>query len=429
MSLDITTLRLLKYRTRHNKLAKFVPKRALSAHTQILFDDFGAFFKEFPDTQVIPAEAFMLWFKGFRHKNLKDEALAVFDHVIKQVVAEDVDPAIESGLLRRLVEAASACDIMAHIERYNAGEEIDLRGSLSEVIDAYDAQVQRTIKDPQVLDRIEDLLAEEENDTGFKWPWPCMNRHMRPLRGGDFVVVAARPDKGKTTWCSHALTHMAAQVDAMYPGEKRSILWFNNEGPGKRIVQRCFQSALNATIPDLIAKSNAGTIRQEYATALGGRGGTLRIMDIHGWWNHEVEEVIARYRPAGVLFDMIDNIRFGGELANGGQRTDQILESMYQWGRLLGVKYDCWTMATSQISADGDGLQFPTQPMLKDSKTGKQGAADVIVTIGAVNDPMLEKTRWFGTTKSKLVRSGVAASPRQEVLFDSDRGRYVELQS
>lgn len=427
MSLDITTLRMLKTRDRYDKLAKFVPKRALSTHTQVIFDDFGAFFKEFAGATKIEPEAFMLWFKGFRHKNLKDEAFAVYDAVIRQVAAEDVEPAIEAGLLRRLVETATACDLLTQIERYNSGEEMDFRGSLSSLMDAFDAQVQRTVKNPQVLDRIEDLLKEEEDNVGFQWALPCLNRHIKPLRGGDFVVVAARPDKGKTTWCSHQLTHMASQVDRMYPDERRSILWFNNEGPGRKIVLRCFQSALNATMEDLVAKTHAGTIRQEYAAALGGRGGTLRIMDIHGWWNHEIEDVIAKHRPAGVLFDMIDNIRFGGDLANNGQRTDQMLEGMYQWARLLGVKYDCWTMATSQVSSPGDGMQFPTQPQLKDSQTGKQGAADVIITIGAVNDPVLEKTRWIGTTKNKLVRTGMAASPRQEVIFDGDRARYVEI--
>jgi replicative DNA helicase len=132
--------------------------------------------------------------------------------------------------------------------------------------------------------------------------------------------------------------------------------------------------------------------------------------------------------PALVVFDMIDNIKFGGEANNNGQRTDQLLEAMYQWARLQGVKYDCGVIANSQISADGDGIQYPTLPMLKDSKTGKQGAADVIITIGTVNDPMLANSRYIGTTKNKKVRTGVGASPMQEVIFDGARGRYKELQ-
>ena len=65
--------------------------------------------------------------------------------------------------------------------------------------------------------------------------------------------------------------------------------------------------------------------------------------------------------------------------------------------------------------------------MLKDSKTGKQGAADVIITIGAVNDPALARSRYIGTTKNKKARTGVAGSPMKEVMIDSDRGRYVEF--
>lgn len=425
MSLDITTLRMLKHRPRYEKLARAVPMRALDTRSQIILTDFGVFFKEFPDVQRIDPGPFMLWFRGFRHPDLKDEAAAVIDGIMKQV-ADDVDPALETGLMKRLVAAATAYDIALMLEKYNAGEEVDLRQSLAGALDSFDQQVDRKVKNPQVLDPIEDLLKAEENDEGMHWRLPCLNRHIKPLIPGDFVVVAARPDKGKTTFAASELTHMAAQVDKLWPGEERSILWFNNEGPGRRIVTRCFQAALNATVEDLVKKSNAGTIREEYRQALGGRGGSLRIFDIHGMWNHEVEDLITLHKPALCVWDMIDNVRFGGDAANNGQRTDQLLEAMYGWVRMMGVKHDCAMMAMSQISADGDGMQWPTLPMLKDSKTGKQGAADVIITLGTVNDPVLARSRYIGTTKNKKVRTGVPASPQTEVTFDGDRGRYVE---
>lgn len=425
MSLDLTTLRLLKHRPRYERLARSVPKRALDTRTQIILADFGRWFADFPEAQRIDHQAFSMFFKMI-HPDLKDEALAVFDALFRSVCEEEVDPTLEAGIMKRLVETSTAYDIAVLLEKYNSGAEVDLRAGLTGYLDAYDQQVDRKIKNPQVLDPIEDLLKAEEFDEGLHWRLPCLNRHIKPLVAGDFVVVAARPDKGKTTFAASELTHMAAQVDALYPGERRSILWFNNEGPGRRIVTRCFQAALNATVEELVAKSAAGTIRTEYADALGGRGGTLRIFDIHGMWNHEVEDLMSLHKPAAVLFDMVDNIKFGGETANNGQRTDQLLESMYQWARMMGVKHDCAVMATSQISADGDGLQFPTLPMLKDSKTGKQGAADVIITLGTVNDPMLVNSRYVGTTKNKKVRTGVPASPQTEVLFNGDRGRYLE---
>lgn len=436
MSLDITTLRMMKHRKRYERLAGAIPRRALDVKTGVLLADIGKFFREFPDAARVEASPFNILFKQL-HPTLKDEDYLFYENTMKTVLEEDVPPEIEAGLMKRLMEAATAVDVASAIERYQAGEEIELRHHLTTLIDAYDKEVDRKVKNPQVLDAIEDLLKAEQNDTGFHWRLGCLNRHIKPLQGGDFVVNAARPDKGKTSFCASELTFMAAQVDTLYPGENRSILWFNNEGPGSRIVTRTFQAALNATTEDLVRLANMPSenpkwktkVREDYVKAVGGRPGVLRIMDIHDMWNHEVEDIMRLHRPALMLFDMIDNIRFGGELMNGGQRTDQILEGMYQWARLKAVQYDCPVIANSQLSADADGLQWPTLPMLKDSKTGKQGAADLIITMGAVNDPSLTNSRYFGTTKNKKVRTGMPASPMQEVIFDGNRSRYVETQA
>ncbi len=437
MSLDITTLRLLKYRNRYEKLMKGIPRRALDTRTAILLDDFGRYFRDFPDAAKIDPAAFNLVFKAI-HPELKDEALSVYDQLFKQIGAEDVEPQLEAGLLKRLAAAASAFDMQVLIEKYNAGEEIDLKVETEAIITRYDEYTKRTIKDPQVRDPIEDLLKAEAEDIGFSFRMECINAHMKPLRPGDFCVIAARPDKGKTTFISDTVTWMSPQVDKLYPGQNRSILWFNNEGPGRNIVLRNFQSAIGVTTEEMAAMQQqpclntanteryAHRLREAYAEALGGRPGVLRVMDIHGMWNHEVEALIERYTPAVVVFDMIDNIKFGGDVANNGQRTDQLLETMYQWARMLAVKHDTVAMATSQISADGDGLQWPTLPMLKDSKTGKQGAADVILTIGTVNDPVLENHRYIGMTKNKRSRTGKSKSAQAQVRFDGDRGRYVE---
>lgn len=439
MSLDLTTLRLLKYRDRYERLRKAVPDGVLDTRNRIILDDFGRYFREHPDATRVDQGAFSFLFKQI-HPSLKGEDLAVYDALFDRICNEDVAPEIEGGLIGRLTAAAAAAELLSLIERFQAGEEIDLARLTKAVVDKHDAAVAKKVKNPQVLDPIEDLLKAEAEDIGFSWPLECLNRHMKAARPGDFIVIAARPDKGKTTFISQVATHMAPMVDKLYPGQNRSILWFNNEGPGRNIVYRNFQSALNATTEDMVryqntactsdamAKRYTHLLREKYAEALGGRPGVLRVMDIHGMWSHEVEELIERYNPAVVIFDMIDNIKFGGETANNGQRTDQLLETMYQWARMLAVKHESLALATSQISAAGDGLQFPTLPQLKDSQTGKQGAADVIITLGAVNDPMLERSRYIGMTKNKRARTGVSKSPNQEVIFDGDRGRYLELQ-
>jgi len=432
LSLDLTTLRLLKHRDKHDKLVGAVPAGALEPTTRIILNDFGRWFREHPDVPSIDFGLFPAWFKSI-HPNTKDEALAVFNEMFHRA-KDDIAPGLEKGIVKRWFSAEAAANVTALLEKWNAGDEVDLHQELKARIDEYEAKVVKETKSPQVLTPIEDMLLAEQNDEGISWPWACFNKHIKPMVGGDFIVLAMRPDKGKSTACAQIATHAAPQIDTLFPGQNRCIMWLNNEGPGKRIVLRTWQSALNLTTEELV-KFNAvpdkdpqyrTQLRRMYAEAVGGRMGVLRVMDIHDWWNHEVEDLFKQYNPALVIFDMIDNIKFGGSALNNGQRTDQLLEGMYQWARLMGVKYDFASIANSQVSADGDGLQYPSLGMLKDSKTGKQGAADVIIVGGAVNDPMLENSRYWGTTKNKKGRTGQRRSPNAEMLLDPDRGRYVE---
>ncbi len=422
MSLEITLLSLLKEREKYDRLAKAVPRHALDERTRVLLDDYGKYFREFTDVTRIDVGPFMLWFKGFAHPKLTPEQAAVYEAVFTEA-QRDVSPEVEAGLRERLVAAGAAYKLTDLLSKWQEGDEIDLYTSMRALVEDFEAQTNRKIKLPWINPDIDALLMQDANDTGLHWRLDCLNLAFRPLRAGDFGIIAGRPDRGKTTFCASELTHMAQQVRALYPG--RYILWMNNEGPGERIYTRLYQAALNATIPELVVKSKAGTIRDEYAAAVGGDKDIIRVFNIHDFWNHEVEDIIREVPPALVLFDMVDNIKFGGEVSNGGQRTDQLLETMYQWARVLAVKYECPTIATSQISADGDGIAYPTLSMLKDSKTGKQGAADYIITLGASNDPMLASSRFIGATKNKLVRAGGPKDPRTEVLFDGDRARLI----
>lgn len=430
MSLELTVLRLLKYRSRFDRLSRAVPKHVLDPKTQTILDDYRAYFAEFPAADRVNHEEFFSWFKAFRHPTLTPEQCTLYDTMLR-AVQQDVDPALEAGLLERLTAAETAYNVAALLQKWQAGDEVDLYVALREQVEAFEQNTNRKVKVPWVTANIEDLLEDEKNDVGLHWRLDCLNLSMRPLRGGDAGIVAGRPDKGKTTFISDQLTHFAPQVQAMH-GDERYILWLNNEGPGKRIIQRLYQSALNYTVADLVAAvqepATAGgysnLLRQQYAAAVGGRADIIRVFDIHDFWSHEVEEILRKVPPALVVFDMVDNIKFGGSATNGGERTDQLLEAMYQWVRILSVKYDVPMLMTSQISADGDGLQYPTQTMLKDSKTGKQGAAEFIITLGASNDPVLANSRFIGLPKNKLSRSGGAKDPRVEVLFDGDRGRY-----
>jgi replicative DNA helicase len=412
-----------------------VPKRALSPNTAVLFDMLAMYWRQVPDGATVNPAAFALIFEQ-RNKHLPEETRALLLSILNRAWSEPLDEGLENHLLRGLAQQALACDLAAKLAGFEQGEEVDLRMIVDEITSEYDEYLIRKDAHPQVLDAIEDMLKDQENDVGFHFHLPSLNASLKPLVPGDFMVVAARPDRGKTSWLAHMLTHMAPQIASVYGAERRSILWLNNEGPGKRIVYRLFQAALKATDEDLVALANQPAspefahyktkVREQYAAALGGRPGAIKVFDIHDYGITDVEDLIRKNNPALIVADMIDNVRWEGDAANGGTRTDQLLESLYQRHRVFGVKYGCPVIATSQLSGDAEGVLYPTQAQLKDSKTGKQGAADIIMTLGASNDPSLENSRFVGTPKNKKRRTGAPSSLQREVLFNGACCHFYE---
>lgn len=429
MSLDLTLLRVLKHADRHRKLIRSVPVHVLDPITKAVLADMTAFFEAHPDRTTIPHAEFWTFFK-LRHPSLTDADKVAYEQQLR-AMQDDVPPDVEATIMERLVAADAASKVLALIQRWNAGDEVDLYTELRHTVEQFEVDTNRKVKVPWVDVKIAALLAMEENDTGLHWRQSCLNLSMRPMRGGDFGIIAGRPDKGKTTFITDNASNFAPQIAKMFPDEYRPGIWFNNEGPGDRIYQRLYQSALDLTIPEMVAlvhkpskKGFDHLLDEMYAEAMGGRLDAVKIMDVHDYWSHELEDIIRTTNPGFVIFDMIDNVKFGGKAANGGERTDQLLEAMYQWARCLAVKYNVPILATSQISADGENARFPLLSQLKDSKTGKQGAAEFIITLGAVEDPSFEHSRFIGLTKNKLHRSTGPKSPNAEVIFDPTRGRY-----
>lgn len=413
---------MLRYRDRYEKYAASVPKAALNTQSNVLLKDFGKFFTDNPDCNEIRAEPFTLWF-NLRHKRLTDDQRTLYGRQLKQI-DKPVDPAIESGLMERLIASATAAKLVSLLEQYEEGE-ADLTAALRELNDQHQAQLDRKVRLPEVTDDIDDLLDIDQHNKGLHWRMRAIADYARALQGGDFIVLAARPDAGKTTCIASEITYMARQVDELYPDEGRSIIWLNNEGPGNRIKRRVYQSALGMTLSEMIRLKEQGGTQAAYAKAVG-RPDIIRVFDIHDYWSHDVEDILASIPSALVIMDMVDNIKFGGAIANGGQRTDQALEAMYQWARLMAVKYDTSVIATSQVSADGEGELYPQQHMLKDSKTGKQGAADAIIMLGKSNSPELQNSRFISMPKNKLHLEGTNKNPQREVVFDADRARVID---
>ena len=412
--LDIQLLRIMKYRSKFFQIHKRVPLSALDTVTRSILDDFEEYFRKMPTEPVVHVPTLLPIFRARRSHYTADQ-LAAYEAVLPKI-QQDVSDEQASAIMVQLLELRMAAETATVIERFNEGDVANLHAEISKIeLDfAADADVKGV---DYIRHDIGDLLAEETDENGVKSRLSCLQDSLRGMRGGDFGIIAGRPDRGKTTYIASEVTYMAPQL-----APDRNIVWLNNEGPGKRIIPRLYQAALGLQMSEMRELHAKGELVNAYAAAVG-RLDRIRIVDIHGMDTYAVENIIRDNSTGIVVYDMIDHIKgFGGEA-----RTDLALEEMYKWGREIAVKYDIVGLATSQISNEGDGLQFPTMGMLKDSKTGKQGACDFMIMIGSSNDPNLGGLRYISCPKNKLRREGAVGDPRATVAFKPQIARFEDI--
>jgi len=413
--LDLSLLRILKYRDDYYRIRGRVPKAALDPQTLALITDFGVYFERMPEADVIDMEAFLPVFRS-QHPKLADDQARAYEGIINKI-EQDVTPEERSGIMLSMLELRLGTDLANALHQWDQGDLPNIHAKIREIANDFEKDADVKVLDYIQID-IDSLLDQRAVDNGVSFRLECLNECMRALRGGDFGIWAGRPDRGKTTLLASEVTFMAPQLPA-----DRCVLWLNNEGKGEVIYLRLIQAALGMTLTEITDLRNSGTNILDLYSEVVGDPHRIRIVDIHGLDTYAVENLIRANNPGIVVYDMIDKIRGFGDAA----RTDLGLELMYDWARELGVKYDIIGMATSQISNEGDGLQFPTLGMLKDSKTGKQGACDYQLMIGSSNDPNLAGLRYVSLPKNKLRRDGAAGDPRATVNFKPQIARYDDV--
>jgi replicative DNA helicase len=414
--IDIQLLRLMRVRSDFNKIKSALNINALETKTRSIVHAVDQYYKKHKSHGKIDFSVFIPFMERNVYPDMSTDDKAVHLAIVKNMTKNYPDADTRYNILEGIHERNFVHRMANVSDSYTKGEDIDPIAEISSAMDRYKLGV-GVGKMPEVGEDIDHLLEDMDNDSGLHWRLPVLNKSMRPLRGGDFGIIAARPDQGKTSFMCSELSFMAPQCP-----KDRPILWLNNEGPGYAIRPRLMQAALDCTTEDLLLKKEAGTLYDEYYEAMGGQN-RVRIMDIHGYNNSQVESLIDDIEPSLIIYDMIDNVHGFGHAA----RTDLALEQMYQWAREKAVKYDASALATSQISAEGIDEKYPGLGMLKDSKTGKQGACDFQLMIGSMETkPELANARWLSLPKNKLRR---VKSNRllEQVTFDRDKARYKEI--
>lgn len=415
--MDHNLLCALKDRARFRQLRGAVPDSMLGQETVAMLAWFSKYFESFPDKERIETDVlhslFTLRAQG------SPEQLAVMRALINRL-DQPVPQEVLDGITHQLLERDFAGRAAALLNAYEAGEELDLTYELNRMASESMRRISQQSPSSYVDDDIADILASFENDRGLKLPTHALRNGVGGLQGGDVLLVGGRPDKGKTSLIAAILAGFAPQLQGLNLSG-RPMLWCSNEGSGRRIVPRIYQAALNVDFTELCALSNSGELAAKYAKAVAGE--TIRVKDVHGMTLGQIEQTVEEMGPCVVVLDMPANIRSAA--VSGGNKTDA-LESVWQEFREMMVRHDAVGIGTAQISSEGDDKLYPGYGAIKDSKTGVQGAVDVMLMMGALNSPDMATLRGFSTPKNKRQMHGTPSHIEAEVFFDSAKCQFTD---
>lgn len=414
---DVSLLKIFTNREVYEKYSDFVNVEVLEYETQEIFKSYKVYFETFPSITDIPIQDFSTW---FMHTILPPSPRA------KQDLFRSIFSSINENTplsARQILHAYAVKKTRQDLEEmFVKGFDLE---TCENIIKEYEKTAEATEdKDEAVINIDIDYINKVvDRRHGLQWRLKCLNEAIGPLIKGDFGIIAAPVDVGKTTFCVSELSYMCTQIS------DGSVLWMNNEEFDQRVAMRLYQAVLGQ--PWSVIKKYPVKAMQEYEKRLNGDKNRVVMLDIRNKTLANIKRYFKKYKPKLAIIDQIDHINTKGYKA--WAEVDR-LKYLYSQIRTLANEY-CPILAVTQVDATASWLDKATQSVayqkyidqkqLAGSKIDKAAAADLIITIS--HNPDMPKIRYIHVAKNKLEGSNPNFRKlKKEVFFNGEISRYED---
>ena len=232
----------------------------------------------------------------------------------------------------------------------------------------------------------ETLLEDNTGDPDFPFEFELIREHVPGLDRGNLGIIFARPEVGKTTFCSF--------LAASYIRQGFKVVYWANEEPAEKIMLRIIQSFFSKTKDEMNAEKS--DLMRRYVMEI---KPYLTIIDAIGTSVEEANEYAKLNKPDIMFMDQLDKFRIAGEYNRGDER----LKETYVLAREIAKRNLCLVWAVSQASYEAHDRQFIDYAMLDNSRTGKAGEADIIMGIGKTGaSDVTNNVRHLCISKNKI---------------------------
>lgn len=410
MSYDIDILRIVEDKDKWERFAPLIKKHNVSAVTKNIFDTIGDYWDNYPGSTKLDWGQLKTFFYIVKGKKLKQPEL--YDAAFKNV-EETTSTALLADIEKHLIEQDYATRIYNEVLGIASGRSGTSLSNVRSLLDGFDKEWGTTIDAssvfvPPTLGYVAGVAAAP----GLRWRLEEFNISMGPIRQGDFIILGARPEAGKTTMILSEATFMLGQL----PINKHVII-VNNEESSSKVMMRAIQAYFQVTTGELLA--NVAKYEAAFAAAGGNR--FLITADTAKITPQKLERMLTEFPPGLIIFDQLDKVK-----GFKNDRDDLRIGALYNWARDL-AKEHCPIIAVSQLDGSAEGEKYVTMDHLRGSKTDKPGEADAIIMLGDARDGTLN--RYISIAKNKLMGDSHTLEAHRhgcfQVTIDPSKARYV----
>ena len=262
----------------------------------------------------------------------------------------------------------------------------ELNVLLAKVADGYTPD---NFESSVVTDDIYEMLAAVSDANRFKFNIESLSKHVYGIARGEFGVIAAYSNVGKTTF---AVSLCAGPGGFCQQGAK--VGYIANEEIGKKTKLRAVQAYAGMSVEQIEFDP------PKAAAVFSGIKDKLVVVNAQDWDVQKLDAYLTKEKFDLVFVDMADKITLTTKFNSGHER----LRELYYRLRELAKKHECALIGVSQASADARGKTRLTPDMLEGSRVGKVSEADIMIGVGKKDDPNDpdDPTRYLTVMKNKI---------------------------
>lgn len=396
-------IKFLSVKDNYDSCIKYVQKDTLPDEVKVLIDFIKEWFED--GKQELPATYKDLYVAyALRHPGYKN--MVLLESLCNSLDASTGVP-IDDNVIQLFTDRLFAERIADEATKIADGVVSGKNGysKLDSIFDEYrrkSVRLENSLKALETEDIYDSLFSKKI--PGYTWRMPCLNKILGEI-STQFIIVAARPDGGKTTFFAQEAWWIAKQLP-----KDRVVIWFNNEEAIQEVRKRVIMSTLGVTKPWL--EANRIEALRRFKRVLGGDDRIVFIDNAHDM--RIIDKAIEKYNPGLIIIDQLFKVK---DMAGGGDIDAEKFRIKCAYAREI-AKHVAPVLASNQLDAQAEGIKYPSMDCLYGSKTGAQGEADAILLIGrSYAEP---DKRFIYTPKNKLTGS----NEKHEVTLEKEIARY-----